>query len=279
MVKSFSNSWSLVKASTQVLRMDKELLLFPVLSGVGTVLVLLSFVAPLWLTGGWQILSGEGSGYAGWVVGFLFYLANYFVVFFFNSALVGAALVRMEGGDPTLSDGLSIAFSRLGTILGYAAMAATVGMILRFVSERSGFLGKLVAGLAGIAWTLGTYLAVPVLVSGNVGPVDAVKESAALFRETWGEQVVGNFGLGWAMGLMAVSWTLFSALLLWGTAQLGGIAVGVGVATAVSGYLLLAVFASALKGVYTAALFRYASGGDTGVLPDARLVTAAFRSR
>lgn len=280
MANSFSNSWALVKASAHVLRMDKELLVFPVLSAVGAVLVMLSFVAPLWATGGWQLFAGEGGGgYAAWVLGFLFYLANYFVVFFFNAALVGAALVRMDGGDPTVGDGLSVAFSRLGAILGYAAMAATVGMVLRFISERSGFVGKLVAGLAGIAWTLATYLAVPVLVSRDVGPVDAVKESASLFRETWGEQVVGNFGLGWALALMALSWTLVSAAALWALAQLGGPAVVAGVACAFLGYAFLAVFGSALKGVYTAALFRYADRGDTGAFRDPHLVTAAFRAR
>lgn len=279
MLNRFSNSWALVKASADVLRADKELMVFPVLSAIGAGLVMLSFVAPLWATGGWQLFVTEGGGgYAAWVLGFLFYLANYFVVFFFNAALVGAALMRMDGGDPTVADGLSIALSRISSILGYAALAATVGMVLRFVSERSGFLGKLVAGLAGIAWTLGTYLAVPVLVSRNVGPVDAVKESTALFRRTWGEQVVGNFGLGWAVGLMAVSWTLASAAALWALGHLGGAAVTLGVGGAVAGYAFLAVFASALKGIYTAALFRYAEHGDAGAF-DGRVVAAAFRPR
>jgi hypothetical protein len=275
----FSNSWALVKASADVLRMDKELMIFPVFSAVGAVLVMVSFVAPLWITGGWQMFTAEGgAGYAAWVVGFLFYFANYFVVFFFNAALVGAALIRMDGGNPTVSDGLSLAFSRIGSILGYAALAATVGMVLRLISERSGFLGKLVAGLAGIAWTLGTYLAVPVLVSRNVGAVDAVKESAALFRKTWGEQVVGDFGLGWAVGLMGVSWTLASAAALWALAHLGGAAVLVGLSGALLGYAFLAVFASALKGVYTAALFRYAERGNAGLF-DGRVVASAFRPR
>lgn len=279
MANSFSNSWALVKASAAVLRLDKELMLFPVLSGIGAVLVTLTFVAPLWLSGGWMVLAEEGgSGYLGYVVGFLFYLANYFVVFFFNSALVGAALIRMDGGDPTVSDGLSIAWSRLGSILGYAAIAATVGMILRAISERSGFLGKLAAGLAGMAWTLATYLAVPVLVTRDVGPVDAVKESAALFRKTWGEQVVGNFGMGWAVALMALSWTFVSAGLLWGAARLGPGLVLPAVAVAALGYAFLVVFASALKGVYTAALYRYAAHGDAGAF-DGRVVASAFRPR
>jgi len=279
MAGSFSNSWALVKASANVLKLDKELMLFPVFSGVGTVLVTLSFIAPLWLTGGWEIFAADGgAGYAGWVLGFLFYLAQYFVIFFFNSALVGAALIRMGGGDPTVSDGLSIAFSRLGTILGYAAIAATVGMVLRFLSERSGFLGRMVVGLVGIGWTLATYLTVPVLVTREVGPIDAVKESASLFKGTWGEQVVGNFGMGWAIALMAVSWTAVSFGMVRALAQLGTGPALVGFGVAALGYGFLIVFSSALKGVYTAALYRYAAEGDAGVF-DSRLVASAFRPR
>ncbi|HKJ03905.1 MAG TPA: DUF6159 family protein [Longimicrobiales bacterium] len=280
MAGSFSNSWALVKASANVLRLDKELMVFPLLSGVATVLVLASFVAPLALTGGWQSIGGDGQdpSYLAYVLGFLFYLIQYTVIFFFNSALVGAALIRLDGGDPSVSDGLSIAFGRLPAILGYAAVAATVGMILRAISERSGIVGRIVMGLVGMAWTLATYLAVPVLVTKNVGPIDAVKESAQLFRRTWGEQVVGNFGMGWAIALMLVSWTLVSAGLVALGAQFAPTGVFVALALAVAGYVFLALLSSALKGIYTAALYRYASTGDAGGF-DAGIVGHAFRPR
>jgi hypothetical protein len=200
------------------------------------------------------------------------------VIFFFNSALVGAALIRMEGGDPTISDGMSIAMDRLGAILGYAALSATVGMILRFISERSGFLGRMVVGLVGVGWTLATYLAVPVLVTRNIGPVDAVKESAALFKRTWGEQVVGNFGLGAAVFLMTISWTLVAAALVAGSAALFPPLVVPAIGTAILGYIALGLVSSALKGVYTAALYRYASTGEAGLF-DQRVLGGAFRQK
>jgi len=279
MAGSFSNSWALVKASANVLKMDKELMVFPLMSGIATLLVVASFVAPFALTGGWQVFAeGADASYFRFVIGFLFYLVQYTVIFFFNSALVGAALIRLDGGDPTVSDGLSIAFSRLPAIVGYAAVAATVGMILRFISERSGFLGRIAMGLVGMAWTLATYLAVPVLVTKDLGPIDTVKESARLFKKTWGEQVVGNFGMGWTFGLMALSWTRVSAGMIALGAQISPVAVAVAVALAVVGFILLALLSSALKGVYTAALYRYASTGESGFF-DPAMVDRAFRPK
>lgn len=278
MAGSFANSWALVKASAAVLRMDKELMVFPVLSGIATVLIVASFLIPVTVLGGVQALADGQGSYLAFAVGFLFYLIQYTVVFFFNSALVGAALIRLGGGDPTVSDGLAIASKRMGAIVGYAAMAATVGMLLQAVSQRSGFLGRIVMGLVGLAWTLATYLAVPILVTKDVGPLDAVKESAALFRRTWGEQVVGNFGLGWAVGLAGISWGIVSVGLMVLGAQFSGWGAATAGVVAVTGFLLLAVVSSALKGIYTAALYRYAETGDAGYF-DSAVVADAFRPR
>lgn len=279
MAGSFSNSWALVKASANVLKMDKELMVFPLMSGVATLLVVASFAVPLVVTGGYRIFEeGQDASYLAYALGFVFYLVQYTVIFFFNSALVGAALIRLDGGDPTVSDGLSIAFSRLGAILGYAALAATVGMIFRAISERSGPVGRLVVGLVGMAWTLATYLAVPILVTKNLGPIDTVKESAQLFKTTWGEQVVGNFGMGWALLLMGLSWTLVSFGMVALASQVSPVGVFVALALAVAGYVFLALLSSALKGIYTAALYRYASTGDAGYF-DAGIVGHAFRAK
>jgi hypothetical protein len=223
-------------------------------------------------------VEGESASYAAYAFGFLFYLVQYFVIFFFNAALVGAALIRLDGGDPTVSDGLAIASKRVGSILGYAAIAATVGMVLRFIAERAGFLGRIVTGLIGLAWTLTTYLTVPILVTKDIGPIDAVKESVAIFKRTWGEQVVGNFGMSIAVTLMAVSWTCVGFVMMFLTAPMGAYGVGPAIAIWVLGYVFLALFASALNGIYTAALYRYAITGDAGYF-DADILGNAFRPK
>jgi len=262
-----------------VLSLDRELLIFPLLSGIASILVMVSYFGPIGFLGGWELLDSESSGYLGTVIMFGFYLIQYFVVFFFNTALVGAALIRMDGGDPTVSDGMRIAWDKLPSILGYAVLSATVGMLLRTLAERLGFIGRMVVGALGIGWGLATFLAVPVLVTRDVGPIDVVKESATLFKRTWGEQVVGNFGMGWAGFLMAVSWTLTVALafVVVGTLGLGFLAIPLIVIGAL-GYIALGLFLSALKGIYTAALYRYASTGEAGMM-DARIVEQAFRQK
>src|SRR5687767_6108870 len=133
MFTRFSRSWELIKASGAVLRQDKELLLFPFFSAIATLIVAASFILPLIATGAFErsVAPGEETSYM--VFLFLFYLVQYFIIFFFNSALVGAAMIRLDGGDPTVRDGLRIASSKIVPIIGYAAIAATVGLILRII--------------------------------------------------------------------------------------------------------------------------------------------------
>jgi hypothetical protein len=278
MAGRFSNSFALVKASANVLRLDKELMVFPLMSGIATVLVAASFIAPIFMIGPEIFVEGESASYAAYAFGFLFYLVQYFVIFFFNAALVGAALIRLDGGDPTVSDGLAIASKRMGSILGYAAIAATVGMVLRFIAERAGFLGRIITGFIGLAWTLTTYLTVPILVTKDIGPVDAVKESVAIFKRTWGEQVVGNFGMSIAVTLMGISWTCVGFVMMFLATPMGAYGVVPAIAIWVLGYVFLALFASALNGIYTAALYRYAITGDAGYF-DADILGNAFRPK
>ena len=162
MFEKLNNSWDLAKASANVLLADKELLLFPVFSGIALIIVTVSFLVPLGAAG-LARESGGSIGIAGYAVLFLFYFVWYFVILFFNSGLVGAALIRLDGGDPTVSDGLRIARDHLGPIIQYAFVAATVGMILRVLKERAGIVGKLLLALGGLAWNLATFLVVPVL--------------------------------------------------------------------------------------------------------------------
>lgn len=277
MFERLAHSWELVQASAKVLKSDKELLWFPVFSLLATLLVLASFALPII---GLELFPRDGTtGMVWWLIGFLFYLAQYFVIFFFNSALVGAALMRLDGEDPTLRDGFEIAMRKALPILGYAAIAATVGMILRAIEERSGFLGKLVSGLFGMAWTVATFLTVPVLVSKDIGPMDAVKESAQLLKKTWGQNLAGNVGIGLVFGLASFLVMLIGlglALLTYSASA--ALAVTIGVATIVA-MLGLGIYQSALTGVYSAALYRYSAEGQVSVGFDPGLLQSAFEKK
>jgi hypothetical protein len=280
MFTRFSRSWGLIKASGAVLRQDKELLLFPFFSAIATLLVSASFIVPLVVTGALEQTNLQGSEAPYLVFLFLFYLVQYFIIFFFNSALVGAAMIRLDGGDPTVRDGLRIAGSRIVQILGYAAIAATVGLILRIIEERAGFIGRWIAGLLGIAFTLATFLTAPILVSRDIGPVDAVKESAALLKKTWGENIIGNAGMGLVFFLFYLGVIGVGALFVFGAAQTGNITLIVLVAAiAVLAVIGLALVQAALQGVYSAALYRYATDGNVGESFSSALLGEAFRPK
>ena len=277
MFEKFSNSWQLVKASARVLRADKELMVFPLVSGAALILVSVVFFLPLTLLGADTSMSEEGMSLLAYIGLFLFYVVQYSVIFFFNSALVGAAMIRLDGGDPTVGDGLRIAMQRLPAILGYAVIAATVGMILKAARERGNWLGKLVISLVGMAWNLATYLVVPVLVTQDVSPIDAIRESARVLKRTWGEQVVGNLGLGWffvllwvGLGVLFVPAMLFVALTGQGAAIVGVLVLFGALA------LFTALIQASLGGIYSAALYRFATQGEVAMFDSAQL-QGAFR--
>lgn len=281
MFDRLSRSWRLVKASAAVLRQDKELLLFPLISFIALVVVLAAFAVPAFTLGLLDGLSGRGETKPeAYLLAFLFYFVQYFVIVFFNSALVGAALMRLQGEEPTFSDGLRIATSKIGVIAGYAALAATVGVILRAIQERVGFIGRIVVGLIGIAWSVATWLVVPVLVANDVGPVDAVKESARLLRKTWGENLIGQIGIGSVFGLVHFL-VIMGAFVLFFVALVAGgpVAAGVEVVAAILVIGFLALVQSALAGIYEAALYRYATTGEAALGFDEGTLQLAFRPK
>ena len=265
MMDRLSRSIRLMKASLAVVRADRELLLFPILSGIATMLVAASFLLPAFALGAFERLGQSEHPEPVWyVVSFAFYLVQYFVIYFFNSALVGAALIRLEGGDPTLRDGLRIATRHWISILGYAALSATVGLLLRMLQQRSGAIGRWVTGLLGLAWTVGTYLAIPVLVARGAGPLDAVRESTRLLRQTWGENLAGRAGLGLAFLALHLGVGLIAAGLIAAAIHFGWVMlVIVLVITALLIGMALALLQATLQGVYAAALYQYAQGNGS----------------
>lgn len=275
----FAKSWRLAQASWAVLRSDKDLIVFPIVSGIGAILVTLLFAGPLWLTGYFDALGtgGRNSKILGFVVLFLLYLVLYAVINFCNAALVGAALIRLRGGDPSASDGFRLARSRLAPILGYSAIGATVGVALQVVKERAGDLGMVVGWMGETAWNLVTYLAIPVLVVEDVGPIEAIKRSGGLLKRTWGEQVIGNFGIGLAMGLIALGAIVAGGALIALAAATGLIVLIVpAIAVAVVAVAAALAVGASLKGIYTAALYRYAADGAIGQSFDGDLIRQAF---
>lgn len=283
MFERISMGWQLTKQAVQVLRLDKELLLFPLLSGISCILVLASFAVPAFMSGAFEVSEESTSQITqnpiAWVVLFLFYFVNYFVITFFNSALVGCAVIRLKGGDPVVSDGFHSAFARLPQIAGWAFVSATVGIILKLIESRSERAGQFVVGLLGMAWSITTFFVVPVLVIEGVGPIDSVKRSVAVMRKTWGEALISNFGIGIFVFLLSLAGILpivgGVAIIGAGSTTLGGILIGAGVLM----LIMTSLVSSALNSIILAALYIYAAEDEMPAGFDSQLVQNAFASR
>ncbi len=279
-ISRIERSVRLIRASWDVLRSDGELLLLPVLSAAATVLVVGGFILAVMTSGTFDnAQAGEAMRpppmfYAEM---FAMYVAQYFVIIFFNTALVGAAIERLNGGDPTVRSALRLAVSRIGPILGYAVISATVGVILRMFAERLGFIGRLVVAGIGVAWTVATFLVVPILAAEGLGPVAAISKSGALLRQSWGENVIGNTGIALVMGVLA---GVIGFVGVGGGAKLydgGYAALGIPViAVSVASMAMVMVVGSALAAVYQAAVYDYAVNGRPPRDFDGDLVREAF---
>jgi hypothetical protein len=284
MFERIAASFALAQSSWRVLRRDKQLVVFPALSGLACVLVLAGFALPLTAFGAWgRLFDGQGNVQTpAWVyaVAFAYYACNYFVIIFCNAALVSCALLRFSGHRPTVAAGFRAAWARLPQILGWTLVSATVGLGLKVLENASDKIGGLVSRLLGTAWTVVTYFVVPVLVVERVGPLTAVRRSAQILRKTWGEALVGKLGLGLYVFLLSLPGM---ALLVGGVylmafgnhLLLGGSAAAAGAVYLVIG----SAVGSALNGIFLSALYQYAEVGEVPRGFDRDVLERAFGPR
>ncbi len=275
-------SWALAKASLDVLKKDKELMIFPIISGIAMMIVTAAFAIPTLVGNVIDGLFDTGIPFLGYVVLFLFYLVQYTVVYFFSTALVGAAMIRLRGGDPTVKDGFRIAFSRIVPVLGWSLLSATVGLVLNMVSGKGDKKGSgvrtLVGSLLGAAWNVVTFLVVPVLAIEGLGPIKALKRSWELLKKSWGEQIAGTLSIGAVFGLIGV----LGGLLLVGLAVGLSIVLESFIPAIIFGALLIvfimviSLISSSLNGIFTAAVYAYAADGQVGLFDESMVRDAVM---
>lgn len=250
----FARSWRMFTASWRVLLSRKELAVFPLLSGAAELVVAIVFLTPAVFTIDFDARDG-GATAGTYILLVVFYLVAAYVAIFFNAALISQAHIALKGGDPSVAGGLRTAGSMAGRLFPWAALTATVSLVIRMIEERLGFIGRIVGGLIGMAWNLVTYLVLPVMVLESATTKPAVRRSAELFRTTWGENVLGNVGIG------AVGFLLFLpcvALVVLGTVA-GGAVAWVLFGLAVLCFLAAIIVTSTLSGIYQTALYHYAA--------------------
>lgn len=250
MMSRIGNSIALAKASWQVLKADKELLLLPVISMIATAVTMVLFFIPI-------LTTDFGGASFVWLAAMYFALA--YVTIFFNAALVSAAHERLQGGDPTVGSAIRGAASRAGRILPWALISAVVSAILKTIEERAGLLGSIATRMVGMAWSVVTFLVLPIIVIEGTGAVQAIKNSVKLLRQTWGENLAAQLGLG-LVGLLASIPGI--ALIVVGFASGGGLAAGAAIGIGGLWILLVIVVMSALSGIFQTALYHYAVDGN-----------------
>ena len=271
MFETLKRSFGLVKKSFGVLLDDKKLLLFPAISSILMIALVISFILPIFVFAESDILF--------YMLVAIFYLAAYFIIIFFNSALIYAASSKMEGKEVSVGESVSFSMSRVGNIFAWALIAATVGMILSILRDKAesgqgpGMLvARFVIGIVGLVWSLATYFVVPILVFENVGPIDAIKKSVSLIKKTWGESVIGGIGISGVFFLFyLVGFGLAIVLFV-----LGGILPVLVIALPV--LLIIFLAQEAIQGIFVAALYKYATTGQSAIFAQEEL-EAAFRKK
>ena len=246
-----NNGWKLTDSSFSILKKNKQLIIFPIITGISFLLVLGTFITGLLALNGWDFkgLEPDRSGSDYYFLLFCYYLVNYFVIVFFNMALIHCTRLYFKGEEPTVRKGINFSLSRMGVIFTWAVFAATVGTILRAIQDKVGFIGKIIVGLIGIAWGISTFFVMPVLAYEDIGPVDAVKRSASLMKQKWGETLTATFSFG-AVQFLAI----FAAIIpLW----LIGAFISIPLAVVLGLLYLLATMAimSAVRTIFIAAVY------------------------
>ena len=255
-----SNGWQLANVSFATINKNKSLLLFPLFSGLSLVVVLASFFGGTFYFVGDEISALMDNDQYGPVLGygliFLFYLINFFIIVFFNAALIHCAIKVLDGEETSVSEGLTFAFSRIEKIFAWSLLSATVGTLLQLL-QNMGKIGQFVASLLGIAWSVLTFFVVPILVYQNLGVFESVKLSGRLMKEKWGESIAANvsFGLFHLLGLV-IAFVVF--YLLSSLSVLAAIIIGLAIV------LLVSTIVTAARTIFIAAVYNHVTGKPAG---------------
>jgi hypothetical protein len=250
-----STGWQISKTCMRVLKENSQLIIFPILSGLSLLILIGSFFTGLFFSAEGEIenIIGDNDLMIYGVV-FLVYLVNYFVVVFFNMALMHCVKLYFDGEEPTVKKGLQFSLGRIGAILSWAIFAATVGMILKIIQENLGIVGKIITGILGFAWNVGSFFVVPVLAYENVGPLEALKRSIGQMKAKWGESIGATFSFG-LLQLCAILLIAIPALLLGAVTHFA-----VTVAIMMVSLVVIMVVSSALNSIFVYAAYSNVNG-------------------
>jgi hypothetical protein len=275
----FKASLIITKESWSLLKKDKEMMMFPILSLIVSVII----IAIAGAVGFFMMLNGnlknienlkEGNYGIQLLIAFIFYFVTVFVTIFFETGIITIVKGRLNNQDLTFSDGLKNSFRKSGKIAMWALVAATVGIILKAISERSGLLGKIVIWILGAAWSILTFFIAPILIVEELSIKDSLQKSAAIIKKVWGETVIVNVGVSLFFSLLIlIGLIVFIAALFTMNVK---IIIAAGILW-VLWVIILAIISSTLNVIFRVVLYEYANSGviPQGFSPD--VIRLAFR--
>jgi hypothetical protein len=248
------NGWNIAMNSFKVLKEKKDLIIFPVLSGLSILLIIVSFSTAVLGSAGWDPDNIQFNSMGYYLLLFAFYVINYFVVVFFNMALIHCTRLYFRGEEVTVRAGLKFSMSRIGVIFSWAFFAATVGLLLRIIQENVGWLGKIITGIIGIVWSVATFFVVPVIAYENAGPIEAFKRSAQLMKQKWGESLAATFSLALIqlVGMIVVGLPLYFIGAIFHPFA--------GIALAIVGVFIVMSIISAAETIFVSAIYHNIDG-------------------
>lgn len=254
-------------------------MIFPILSGGATLAVSIPLITLMVMA----FMAGEKNkevfGTVHYIAMGITYFVNYFVVIFFNSALVACAHDALQGRPTTPQDGIRAAARKLPQILLWSLIASTVGMILRKISEETGVIGSIISGLIGLVWNVAVFFVVPVLVIDNEKPIEAIKTSAGMIKQTWGERLILGVGLSLAIGAASLVLLIpfFGAIAL-AIAEMYVFAIVLVVFCVLMG-IGIAIVGSAMTTIHQTALYVYCRSGESPAAFSPGLLQGAFAEK
>lgn len=251
--------WTLSKQSWAVVKADKSLLAFPIISVVAAIITMIIFFG-----GGAAMAVAFGSPWGALPLVIIGAYLLTVVGVFSSVALASCATEALEGRETTVGQGISAARGRMKLIFAWAAVALFVGVLISviqgLIEEVAGsIVGAIVGGLAGFAWAVATFFVIPVIALDGLGPKEALKTSAHVVKERWGEGVVGSSAIGlitFFVAILPAFAIMFLGFVLLGSSAVGG---GLLITIGVLVFVIALLFQTTIMAIFRVALYRYAT--------------------
>lgn len=311
-------SWELFKSSLFVMMQNKTLLVFPILTSVLTIMLVMLFLVPVafrptgysygsaqhWkaVTAGIVDVDAQGSvqgdatnasfhrgvrfGRNVKPIAAVYFVAMYFACMFLatflNVAFYHEILNALSGQPVSIGEGLSFAARKWKIILMWTLFAGIVGFIIKTLEERFGWFGEIIMRFIGAVWSIACVFVIPVIITEEEtsNPLVVLKKSAQTLTRTWGESLIGYAGVSLSSSVvMAIS-------LVW---LIGGMAAAAFLHSILLGVLVflswlgaLIVFSylmSVASQIFRCALFLYASQGTLPHPYNEEMMSLAWKTK